>query len=333
MVIRRFLLLFCLTGILPAAHGNILADQPAPFVIRNQNPFIQIYGLPPMDPATITPSQQAHSQVVFDLANNSILADSTNESISLDGETYRLGFILRRGFSNRREIGIEVPIVAHHNGKLDNFIEGWHDTFGLTNTEREKTPSNVLDYSYRNQGQELVAIRSEQEGLGDIRLFAATGLYQAADQRREITLRGSLKLPTGDSQRLLGSGSTDLAISVNGVDRSLAAHRITTYGQLGLLALSDSDILPAQQRHIVPFGGLGLNWHAGGQVDLKAQLDGHGSFYQSELAQLNAESIQLTVGGTIYFGRATALDLAVGENLLTDTIPDFLINITVSHRY
>lgn len=333
MVMSRTLLLFWLAGILHTAHGNILAGQPAPFAIRNQNPFIQIYGLPPMEPAGITPSQHVHSQVMFDLANNSILADSANESISLDGETYRLGFTLRRGFSNQREIGIEVPVVAHHNGKLDNFIEGWHDSFGLTNTERDKTPSNVLDYSYRRQGQELVAIRSDRNGLGDIRLFAATSLYQAADQRREITLRGSLKLPTGDSERLLGSSGTDLAVSVNGIDRSLSSQRITTYGQLGLLALGDSDILPAQQRHWVAFGGLGLNWHALGPIDLKAQLDGHSPFYKSELAQLSAHSIQLTLGGTIYFGRATALDLGVGENLFSDTTPDFLINIAVSHRY
>ncbi|MBI3771589.1 MAG: DUF3187 family protein [Gammaproteobacteria bacterium] len=329
----RALILFCLTGILNTAYGNLLTDQPTPFAIRNQNPFIQIYGLPPMEPATITPSQHLHTQLIFDLANNSILNDSANESISLDGESYRLGLTFRRGLGDQREIGIEVPIVAHHNGMLDNFIEGWHRTFGLSNTERNKTPSNVLDYSYRRQGQELVAIRTNREGLGDIRLFAASGLYQASDQRREVTLRGSLKLPTGNSQRLMGSGSTDIALSVNGIDRNLSAQRITTYGQLGLLALSDSDILPTQQRHWVAFGGLGLNWHALASIDLKAQLDGHTPFYKSELAQLSASSLQLTVGGTIYTGRSTSLDLGVGENLFSDTTPDFLVNVTVSHRY
>jgi hypothetical protein len=47
---------------------------------------------------------------------------------------------------------------------------------------------------------------------------------------------------------------------------------------------------------------------------------------------LDSDSVQLTLGGTIYFGRATALDLAVGENLFTDTIPDLLIQIAVTHR-
>jgi hypothetical protein len=329
----RALILFFLTSILNTVYGALLADQPAPFAIRNQNPFIQIYGLPPMESAITTPSQHLHAQAIFDLANNSILKDSANESISLDGESYRLGLTLRYGLAKQREIGIEVPIVAHHNGVLDNFIEGWHDTFGLTNTERNKTPSNVLDYSYRRQGQELVAIRSNQDGLGDIRLFAGAGLYQSTDQRQELTLRGSLKLPTGDSQGLLGSGSTDLALSLNGIDRRFSAHRITTYGQLGLLALSNSDILPAQQRSWVAFGGLGLNWRATNIIDLKAQFDGHSSFYKSELPQLGAEAIQLTVGGTIYVDRATALDLGVGENLFSDTTPDFLINIMVSHRY
>jgi hypothetical protein len=314
------------------AHANTLADQPAPFLIRDQNPFIQIYGLPPHDAAELTPSRQSTIQILFDLANNSKLADGANESISLDGETYRLAFSVRHGLSDRVEAGIEVPLVFHRSGVLDDFIEGWHDLLGLDNGERDKTPSNALDYSHRFQGQESIAIRSGQQGLGDVRVFAATTLYQADDRSREVSLHGSLKLPTGDSARLLGSGSTDLALSVNAVERSLGSYRITAYGRFGLLASSDSDVLTAQQRHFVVFGGLGLNWHAGGPVDLKAQLDGHSSFYQSELPQLDSDSVQLTLGGTIYFGRATALDLAVGENLFTDTIPDLLIQIAVTHR-
>jgi len=259
--------------------------------------------------------------------------DGANESISLDGETYRLALSVRRGLSDRLEVGIEVPLVLHRGGVLDDFIEGWHDALGLTNDERDKTPSNELDYSYRFQGQEAIAIRSGQQGLGDVRLFAATTLHRAEDGSRELSLHGSLKLPTGDSARLLGSGSTDLALSINAVERGLRSYRITGYGRLGLLASGDSDILATRQRHLVAFGSLGLSWRAGGHVDLKAQLDGHGSFYQSELPQLGSNSIQLTVGGTIYFGRATALDLALGENLFTDTIPDLHLNITVSHRF
>ena len=332
MLARAFVTLGLIGASGGNAHADVLADRPAPFVIRDQNPFIQIYGLPPLEAADVTPSRRTRSQIVFDLANSSRLADSANESISLDGETYRLALSVRHGVSDHLEVGVEIPLVFHRGGVLDDFIEGWHDFLGLANGERDKTPSNALDYSYRSQGQELIAIRSGQQGLGDIRLFAATPLYQADDGGRGVSLRGSVELPTGDSARLLGSGSTDLALSINAVERSLSSYRITGYGQLGLLASSDGDVLAAQQRHWVAFGGVGLSWRAGDRVDLKAQLDGHGSFYQSELSQLGSRSVQLTFGGTIYFGRATALDLAVGENLFADTIPDLLIHAAVSHR-
>jgi hypothetical protein len=314
------------------ALADALADRPEPFAIRDQNPFIQIYGLPPLDPGDVTPPHRTRSQILFDLANNSRLAEGTNESISLDGETYRLALSVRHGVSDRLEVGAEIPLVFHRGGVLDDFIEGWHDFLGLSNSERDETPNNALDYSYRVEGQELVAVRSGQQGLGDIRLFAATPLYRADEGGLAVSLRGSLELPTGDSARLLGSGSTDIALSVNAVERGLGSSRVTGYGQLGVLAVSDGDVLAAQQRHWVAFGGVGLGWRVWDRIDLKAQLDGHGSFYRSELPQLGSRSIQLTLGGTIRFGRATALDLAIGENLFTDTIPDLLIHVAVSHR-
>ena len=72
------------------------------------------------------------------------------------------------------------------------------------------------------------------------------------------------------------------------------------------MVMGDGDVLTAQQRHAVAFGGLGLDWRAVGPVDLKAQLDVHGPLYESELLQLDATSVLLTVGGTIHLGAATS---------------------------
>jgi Protein of unknown function (DUF3187) len=308
------------------------AGPPAPLLARDLNPFIQVHGLPPLEAAEVTPAGHSQLQFTLDLANNAKLAEEGSESITLDGETYRLALWFRHGLSDRFEIGAEVPVVFHVSGVFDPFIEEWHALLGLPKGDRAEMQDNVLDFSYRDEGQEQVAIRSGRQGLGDVRLFAATTLYRAGDGARELGLRASLELPTGDSARLLGSGSTDLALSVNATERGWGSQRLTWFGRLGLLASTDSEVLAARQRHAVIFGGLALNWRAWSRVDLKAQLDVHGPFYRSELPQLDSTSVQVTFGGTIHLGPATALDLALGENLFIDTIPDVLLNVTLSHR-
>ena len=322
---------------LPGAAGAVdvdeePADRPAPFAIRDLNPFIQVFGLPPFDPAELVPAGHARLQLAFDLANNAKLGSGPNESITLDGETYRLALSVRRGFSDWLEAGIELPLVFHRAGLFDPFIKDWHALLGLPNGDRNLLPDNALDYSHRLHGQESVAIRTGQQGLGDIRLFAATPLWQATDGARALSLHASLKLPTGQAAHLLGSGSTDLAVTINAVERGLGSVGLTGFGRLGVMVMSDGDVLTAQQHHAVAFGGLGLDWRAWGPVDLKVQLDVHGPIYESELLQLDATSVLFTVGGSIRLGSATTLDLAVGENLFIDTTPDVVANITLTHR-
>ena len=87
------------------------------------------------------------------------------------------------------------------------------------------------------------------------------------------------------------------------------------------------------QKRVVYYGSTGLIWHSGHLIDLKAQLDGHSRFYHNQLAQLGRDTIQLTVGGSIHFNHTTRLDIGVGENLFTDTTPDFLINLALKCGY
>ena len=324
--------LLLLVAVPPAAAAEEPAGHPAPFQVRDLNPFIQVFGLPPFDPAELVPAGHAQVQLAFDLANSAKLGSSTNESITLDGETYRLALSVRRGFSDWLQAGVELPFVFHRAGLFDPFIKDWHALLGLPNGDRALLPDNALDYSHRFQGQESIAIRTGQQGLGDVRFFAATPLHRAPDGARELSLHASLKLPTGQAAHLLGSGSTDLAVTVNAVERGLASAGLTGFGRLGVMVMGDGDVLPAQQRHAVAFGGLGIDWRAWGPVDLKVQLDLHGPIYRSELLQLDATSVLLTVGGTIRLGSATTLDLAIGENLFIDTTPDVVANVTLTHR-
>ncbi len=321
------LICICLYGTAASASNNA-----TPFSIKNLNPFILVYGLPLTEAAELKTQHNHASAISLDIINNSIITSRDNEAISLDGETYRLAYSYRHGLNANTEIGLEVPWIVHNRGFMDNFIEGWHDTFGLSNTQRYATTSNSLNYQYSNKNNPIITIDSATQGIGDIRLFAAKQLQKTADSA--LSLHISLKLPSGDAKQLHGSGATDLSTSLAHIKRNwLTPLQLTSFTNAGLLYLGKGDVLSNMQNRLIGFGSAGLIWDNHHLIDLKTQLDFHSSIYDSGLDQLGSNTIQLTVGGSIHFNRTTRLDLGVGENLLTDTTPDFTINIVLKNNY
>ena len=106
---------------------------------------------------------------------------------------------------------------------------------------------------------------------------------------------------------------------------------LTLYGQAGVLLKGKADVLRSLQRDEVFFGTLGVGWRPMGWLDIKAQVDLHSSHYDSGLDQLGGAALMLTVGGSIHLdgmdGDTRRIDISIGENLTTDTVPDFMINL------
>lgn len=306
----------------------------APFAVSNTNPFIIIHGLPVMEEASLLKPGSSRFQFQFDFTNNSIASESARESVTLDGETYRARLIWKRGLGNGWQIGAELPLISHQNGVMDNLIEGWHDLFGLSNRDRDPGPKNRLHYSYERDGTTLSEMSSGTNGVGDLRLIASK---QLGDPRtdRVLALHAGLKLPTGDADKLMGSGATDLALWVSGAMPNLwRAQRLGGYAQLGILAMDEADILNEVQRDLVWFAGFGLHWGGLDGVIVKCQIDLNDAFYDSDLAQLGRHSSLLTLGGTIPLDDGqSAVDLAIGENLATDATPDFMINLAYRRHF
>lgn len=318
----RHISLATLLFVAPAAQGA----TSAPFPISNQNPFIQIFGIPATSSPWLQNSGETDVQVVADITNNSIITDAGQESISLDGESYRYAVVIRHGLNAKLQVGAELAYISHRPGIMDNFIEGWHDIFGLSNAERSKTPSNVLDYSYQLNGVQQLGFQSGNSGIADSRFFADYALLSEPGQA--LSLHASLKLSTGEARELHGSGSHDLGIGLSyGENQWLKAWDISTHTHGGLTFLGKGDVLPERQNSVIAYGGGSITWHSGSWIDLKAQLDAHSAAFDSELAQLGDSAIQLTIGGTARFGKTLAVDIGVGENLFTDPTPDFLINL------
>ncbi|MBT8146746.1 MAG: DUF3187 family protein, partial [Gammaproteobacteria bacterium] len=177
--------------------------------LRNHNPFLQIFGLPQFQSGMLTEDGQGTSRITFDLANHSESGIAGSESVVIDGESYYLNLSWRYGWSDRIEVGIDLPVVSHNRGFLDSPVERWHDLFGLSNANREGQ-RNQLRFSFGQPGTAGLLLDSPATGIGDLRISAAYAINGAADGG--LALRSTLKLPTGDEDKLMGSGAADLTL-------------------------------------------------------------------------------------------------------------------------
>ncbi|KAF0191267.1 MAG: hypothetical protein FD165_2037 [Gammaproteobacteria bacterium] len=319
-------------GLIVPAHARA---EVAPFYTRNLSPFIQIFGLPAMESGALAPAGSIDTKLALDIANNSIQGGNDLEQVVIDGETYRAALTLRYRVSPAIELGLDVPLVHHSGGIFDSFIDGWHDTFGLSNNARRQFENSTLNYRYTRDGIQRVAITQADNGIGDLRLSTGYRILQDnGPLPRAIALRAGLKLPTGDPDLLLGSGGTDLSLSINFSDSQLLGSADwTLFGAAGIVALGNGDVLPELHRNAAGFGVLGVGWHAWRMVNLKTQLNTHTAMYRSDLAELGSDAIELIVGGDIALPHRMTLDIGVTENLFSGPTPDVALHLLLRRAY
>jgi len=311
---------------------NAQARPVTPFFTFNQSPLVQLYGLPAIEEARILNPGEQRYRLQADLASNYSIGQSGAESIVLDGEITRLTLAFSGHGGRNFEWGLQVPYVSHSGGMLDGFIRRWHDTFGMSQGGRTAVPDDVLNYRYVRDGQTLVSQTLESDGVGDVRLTGGWQLLRpGADDNTAFTLRASLKLPTGDSEQLRGSGGTDLALWLNGGYGGYGlGPSASVFGGLGVLLMNRGDVLPELQRSSVLFGSLGAGAWVLPRLSLKVQLDFNGAIYRdSELTQLGNDSLQLSVGGSLRLVKHTRIELAVVEDVAVATAPDVVFHATI----
>ena len=125
-------------------------------------------------------------------------------------------------------------------------------------------------------------------------------------------MRAQLKLPTGDPDRLLGSGGTDAALAAM---LSRRWHDWLGAVQLGGSYLQTGDILPELQRNWVGFGSAYIGWRPFRSFAFKLQMDANTPIYtNSNIDQLTDSVYQLTFGASAELAQSTYLDISVTED-------------------
>lgn len=341
MVKSRAVLNKCLLAvILSIGSANVAGAEDmeiTPFTTSNQSPLVQIYGLPRESGADIVPVGRLTFGLSQDLSSNYTVSNNTREQISLDGETYRLALSARYGLAPRWEIGVELPYLVQGGGFLDSFIIDWHSAFGLPQGGRKEAPKDRIGYRYSKDGLQKLKMDHAGSGLGDLSLTAGYSLYEDRNDKSHdrLALRAALKLPTGDSSSLRGSGGVDAMLQLCG-----SMVNYTEWGSLGLfgsvggLVMSDGDVLPDQRNNLAGFGTLGLGWGPAPWVSFKVQLNGNTALYHgSSLDELSANSLVLVSGGGLKLPGGYLLDIGVSEDLAVATASDVSFHLGLSRNF
>ena len=253
-----------------------------------------------------------------------------SETLILDGETTRMEIRYRYGLGKRLEIGLRLPYAWHESGSLDSFVENWHEVLGLPQGSRAGREDDQLEFSYLDAAGTQFDYRQNSNGIGDLRLIAGWKLTEGPNHHS--ALRFGLKLPTGDSDKLHGSGGTDFSIGIAGDWQELfSVSGLSGFYRAHASFLGEPDLLPERYNDIIGQFSIGAGYQLTTSIELRLQAMARSATHDSGIEILGQDAAWITFGGNIRLSDTYELNLAVTEDLNVRSAPDF--SILIGLRY
>ncbi len=214
-----FSLLLWVTPALAESRGY------GPVPVRNfqaiQLLFLGMYG----DRAAVVPKRTLDVRV--ELAQTAQIFDEQGPgaSASVKFETLRSALFFRYGLMESLELSLEIPAIYRYRGFLGGAIEQVERLTTGLGGPRGRLKGTGFVFDVNKSGRTLFTGGEGDFGLGDVSLFAK---WRATEERGlwpTASLRFGLKLPTGDEDRVFGSGHTDLGVGL-ALEKTLATRWI-----------------------------------------------------------------------------------------------------------
>jgi hypothetical protein len=191
------------------AESSFLGPAPA----RNFQPIQLVFLQLPFERAR-TVRYGAVSLELDSAESNEIATTQGPITSSLKFETNRTVFGIRYGFADRWEMGAHMPFISRYGGFMDPVIDEVEDWFNAENSERELYPENSFGALVVRKGDEVLFEGGKQTFQPGDLWFSVKREIDPGDAWPLLALRGALKVPTGDEDAVLGSGSPDLGFGV-----------------------------------------------------------------------------------------------------------------------
>lgn len=333
-MIRQFALVLVSLALLYS--GALQAQPPASparaFAFFDQNPVVQIYGLPRAHGYGVLNAGHQRWRFYLSQSSHFVQQHSGAESLLFDGATTRAAVVYARGLADGWQVRATLPLVRHSGGFADGLIIDFHRTFGFDARGRQHVPDGRQRYYYSRNGETRLLVEDSPSGVGDIRLALKKRLPIGHDWGMSVAAQ--LKLPTGQADRLTGSGGTDLALWVVVGNRSTSPSPWRFLTGLGVLATSDGDVLPNMRRNVAGFGWLVLGYELTPEFVVRGQFYLHTALYKNTAMEaLNGLAVQGAFGFAWQLSRRSTLSFAFIEDFNAGVTPDVALNMGITYRY
>ena len=265
------------------------------------------------------------------IASHNVDKTRDGEELRLDGETTRLALTYRYGLSDKLDIGIEVPYLRHEGGSLDSIIDNFHNVLSFVGGgARAKREEDQLEIYYADSQGTLVDINNGTSGISDIRLLAGWRLSES--EGRTMALRFGIKLPTGDSDGLLGSGGTDISFGIAGdVSGFWGNTKLSSFYRANATYLGEPERLADRYKNLVGQISFGLGYRLHQNVDLRLQSRIRSAVYDSDIESLGGTSVSLVFGADFRISDHYRVVLSMGEDAKVGSVPD--VSFQLALRY
>jgi hypothetical protein len=316
-------------GALLAAALIAPTAQAEPFLTRNQNPLLAMYGLPSPLPARLPPPGGGRFAGVVNWGNTEKEDFSTDDNYTLDAEVLELRLHFEHALGQRFAVHAELPWRKVSGGSLDGLIDDWHGVFGLPGGSRRRLPEDQLLIEFRQGAATLLRYDESTSGIGDIPV--ALGYPLRASERSALSAWLTVKAPTGSADDLTGSGAVDVAATLAG--QAQLHERWRLFGQASVAWLGEGELLPELQESFAWTLMGGLTWNAWRTLDLTAQVEANSRLYDGIGSELDGDAIVITFGGSWRTAGGWRYDVALSEDLQTGASPDVVFNFSVARSY
>jgi len=300
-----------------AGDGVILPKGPLP--VRNTEPTSTPFLLPLPTDASVLEKGRSRVDLNLDIPNTLVVVPGVDYYVDFEEQRLWLGYA--RGLGGGQELGIRVPYIWRNGGGFDWFIDFWHRTFRMGAGGRQFAPRQQAYFFVRDAqtGEYVISDDRARQGFGDAVLEYRRALtpgpetLAGPDPRRfSASARALLKLPTGSSTYLFGSGAADFGLGFAATYRP--ARRIALHGNVSMVWAGQSSNDSFAHRSTLVHSLISLEWMMDGRTSFLAQTDDSpaphrvGSYYPDRARRA------FTFGLWRVLSRDSAAYISLGEN-------------------
>jgi hypothetical protein len=305
--------LLCCSLVAPPAQGD-------PLLTRNQHVLTTLFGLPAPLPARLPTDGSGNASLTLNWSNFAAKKDSGPSSATLDGEVIELRARVEHALAPGWAWHAELAWRDLSGGTLDRLVDNWHDVFGLGGGSRNRLPQDELLIEYVVDGVTRLQVDEDGSGIADIPV--SLGYQFAASNAGATAAWLTVKLPTGEAERLSGSGAVDVALTVSTTREIAASWQL--FGQASMAWLGEGDVLPEEQEDFAGSIIAGVTWHGTPAIDLTGQLEANTAVFDTG-TNLDGDAFVLTLGGAFRTSGGWRFDLGISEDLRAKASPDFVL--------